>query len=282
MANERKYMRTTRLKELIGHLDRTRCVKLGPLTQEIVSNASWFCTDDFPSNQEWADYVERVLAHLKTHGQFDRFLPRLRGKLTQRDGALAEARVSFLFHGWGFSITSWEPRTASGSLGEFEIQWKSTSPIFVEVKGPRWEGEMDQSERTIRKREGKYKSGEARTLDTIGKVIEAIDKAKKQNKFSAGKPNLLVICTTNLFVSPTELSDKIVKPKVEAALKSALLIGGVLLLNIMCQEMKIRYETLFVTNSTANEDSKLPLPVEEWLLSNNTGSQTKRGGAPCL
>jgi len=257
-------------------------VNLGPLTQEIVSNASWFCTDDFPSNQAWADDVERVLAHLKTHGQFDRFLPRLRGKLTQRDGALAEARVSFLFHRQGFSITSWEPRTASGSLGEFEIQWKSTSPILVEVKGPRWEGELDQSERTMRKKEGKYKNGEARTLDTIGKVIEAIDKAKKQNKFLPGKPNLLVICTSNLFVSPNELSDKIVKPKVETALKSACLISGVLVLNIICQEMKLRYETLFVTNSTAKQDSKLPLLLEEWLLSTNNDIQTKRGGAPCL
>ena len=89
-------------------------VNLGPLTQEIVSNASWFCTDDFPSNQAWADDVERVLADLKTHGQFDRFLPRLRGKLTQRDGALAEARVSFFFHSWGFSITSWERKMGSG------------------------------------------------------------------------------------------------------------------------------------------------------------------------
>ncbi len=167
--------------------------------------------------------------------------------------------MSLFFHERGFSMTSWEPRGASGSLGEFEIQWKSTSPIFVEVKGPRWEGELDQSERTMRKKEGKYKNGEARTLDTIGKVIEAIDKAKTQNKFLAGKPNLLVVCTSNLFVSPTELSKKIVKPKVETALKSVCLIGGVLILNIMCHEAKIRYETLFVANSTANQDSKLSL-----------------------
>ena len=242
-------------------------VNLGPLTQEILSNAPWFCTDDFLSNQAWADDVERVLAHLITHGQFDRFLPRLRAKLTQRDGALAEARVSYFFHGRGFSITSWEPRTASGSLGEFEIQWKSTSPIFVEVKGPRWDGDLDQTERTMRKREGKYKNGEVRTLDTIGKVTEAIEKAKQQNKFLAGKANLLVVYTSNLFVSPTGLSEKIVIPRVETALKSAHLIGGVLVLNIICQEAKIRYETLFINNVAADQDSKLPLAVEQQLLS---------------
>ena len=249
-------------------------VIIGPLTREIFSGASWRCSDDFPSNQAWADDVESVLSHLKAQKQFRRFLPMLRGKLTQRDSALAEARTAFFFSRNGFSIVSWEPRGGSNSLGEFEIQQELLPPIFVEVKGPRWEGEIDQSERPERKKERKYKNGEVRSLDTIGKIIEAINKAIKQNKFLAGKPNLLVVYISNLFVSPTELSKKIVLPKVKTALKTASSLSGVLMLYLICQGTSIRYETLFVKNTKADKDSKLPSPMEEWLLSANNDIQT--------
>ena len=41
----------------------------------------------------------------------------------------------------------WEPKGASDNLGDFEIQWENTQPIFVEVKDPCWEGELEDNEK---------------------------------------------------------------------------------------------------------------------------------------
>jgi hypothetical protein len=63
----------------------TERVILGLFTKEIYCGASWVGEDEFPSSQEWADEVERVLSFLEAQGQFGRYLPALQGKLTQRD-----------------------------------------------------------------------------------------------------------------------------------------------------------------------------------------------------
>ena len=96
-------------------------IKLGPLTRAMCDSPSWKGQDDFPSSQLWADELEKVLSFLQVHAQFECYLPVLKGKLTQRDGALAEARVAFFFHRNGFLILSWEPKGASNRFGEFEI-----------------------------------------------------------------------------------------------------------------------------------------------------------------
>ena len=101
-------------------------IKLGPLTRAMCDSPSWKGQDDFPSSQLWADELEKVLSFLQVHAQFECYLPVLKGKLTQRDGALAEARVAFFFHRNGFLILSWEPKGASDNLGEFEISFIST------------------------------------------------------------------------------------------------------------------------------------------------------------
>lgn len=111
-------------------------IKLGCLTRTITDNSAWRGKDDFPSDQVWADEIEKVLSHIHAHGQFDRFLPRLRGPVSQRDGALAEAHVSFFFDRNQFRIVSWEPEAVLGHPGDLEIQWQGTPSIFVEVKGP--------------------------------------------------------------------------------------------------------------------------------------------------
>ena len=239
-------------------------VRFGPLLDCMCSSASWRNQDDFPSNQIWADEIERVLSHLEAHGQFQRYLPNLRGKLTQRYGALAEARVSFFLCRIGFSIISWEPQGDANSLGEFEVQWRSTSPIFVEVKAPTWEGELTETERDKgRKKVGKYKQAEARTLDTIGKVIAAISKAKKQSKFAVGRSNLLVVYTSLMFVSPFELNPQIVVPRVKSALRDYPTLGGVLLFDANYRNLTIDYDSLFIANEAKNCTGSLPKVVVE-------------------
>lgn len=239
---------------------------LGPLLRSMCNGASWWNKDDFPSNQIWADEIEKVLSHLDEHNQFQRYLPNLRGKLSQRNGALAEARVAFFFCRNGFSIISWEPHGNSNSLGEFEIQWDSTAPIFVEVKGPTWEGELNETERNSdRKNVGKYKHAETRTLDSIGKILEAISKAKNQKKFAVSRPNLLVVYSAHMFVSPLELNPQIVVPKVTAVLNDFPTLGGVLVFNAICRNTTIDYQTLFIENKADNCSSKLPIEVVDRL-----------------
>jgi hypothetical protein len=241
-------------------------VILGPLTKEMYYGASWMGEDEFPSSQEWADEVERVLSFLEAQGQFGRYLPTLQGKFTQRDGALAEARVAFFFHRNGFKIVSWEPRGASSQHGEFEVQWSSLQPIFIEVKGPRWEGELSKDELSgPRRHQPRYINGEARWIDSIGKVIAAADKAA--SKFLSDRPNLLVVIGYLLFVSPSELPRRIIEPRITSALSDNRFknIGGLLIFDFAYNAKPISYHAAFIENTAANELCKIPKGVAKGL-----------------
>jgi hypothetical protein len=233
-------------------------VSIGPLSERICRGARWENADDFPSNQAWADVLERILRNLDSHGQFERFLPILRGKLSQRDGALAEAHAAFYLSCSGFKIISWEPPGAFHSIGEFEIQWQLENSIFVEVKGPGWRGELSSDEREFRKMNEKYINAEVRSLNTIGKVINAIEKTKQQDKFTENRPNLLVLYASNLFITPNALSPRILVPKVSSVLETLPQLGGVLILDAVCRNSVVRYETMLIQNSTGDCMSKLP------------------------
>lgn len=245
-------------------------VILGPLTKEIYHNASWLGEDEFPSNQEWANEVERVLSFLEVKGQLKRYLPMLQGKLTQRDGALAEARVAFFFHRNGFKILSWEPQGASSRLGEFEVQWNSLQPIFVEVKGPRWEGELSDEELNgPRRHQPRFIDGEARWIDSIGKVMAATDKAVP--KFLSDRPNLLVVVAYLLFVSPHDLPRNIVEPRITSMLSDNRYrnIGGLLIFDFAYNSKPISYHAAFIQNPKANKLCKIPEDVAKGLSFSN-------------
>lgn len=245
-------------------------LRIGHLTKTIRHGASWQGLDEFPSTQMWADEVERVLSFLQVHGQFERYLPRLRGKLTQRDGALAEARVAFFFSRNGFNIVSWEPDGAGSNLGEFEVQWNSLQPVFVEVKGPRWEGELSKEELNgPRRSKPRHISGEARWIDSTGKVIAAAKKAVP--KFLPDRPNLLVVVGYLLFVSPRELPRDIVEPQIRGALseKSFKNLGGVLIFDFAYNGEKISYHAAFIENTSALDSCLLPPDVAKGLSAGN-------------
>jgi hypothetical protein len=234
-------------------------MKLGHLTRKICSNAPWEGQDDFPWNQAWADEVEEILSFLQTQGQFERYLPRLTGTLTQRDSSLNEARIALVFHRMGFSIKSWEPKGNSNKFLEYEIQWQETKPIFVEVKGPRWEGELDISEiKGGRKQKPRYVSGEARNVDSVGKVIEAAENAYP--KFFNNKPNLLVVTIDLLFFPPNRLPRNTVVPQVTSALEKKKLsnIGGILFFDSYPKLNKVEYDLHYIENPLAEHLCAIP------------------------
>ncbi len=243
-----------------------RRIKIGALTKTIFNGASWLGTDEFPSNQIWADEVEKVLLFLEAHGQFENYQPMLRGKITQRDGALAEARVAFFFHRNGFKILTWHPPGASSRLYEYEIQWGSSQSIFVEVKGPRWEGELSEKELDgPRRQQSRYINGEARDSDPVGKVINAVIKANP--KFLPDRPNLLVVVGYLLFVSPSELPQRMVEPRIKRELSDDIFskLGGLIIFDFDYGDKSIGYKAAFIENPVAIDPCKIPIDVTKGL-----------------
>ena len=116
---------------------------LGPLTRTISNGAKWWSEDKFPAWQEWADEVERVLEHLQAQGQFDRFLPVSETWMPStgmRNSQKHEPRSSS--SETGFAGPEYDPPGANGNEGDLTIQWRTSAPIFVEVKNPNWRGEL--------------------------------------------------------------------------------------------------------------------------------------------
>jgi hypothetical protein len=167
-------------------------VTLGSLTSAIWAGAAWMSQDEFPSNQLWADEIERILSYAHAQGMFEHYLGALRGNANQRDSAIAELRVAFYFNRNQFPVIEWEPKGENGNEGEYLIRSPEPERVFVEVKAPGWEGELSEEERANgRIKQGKHINGEARAIAPWERIQFAIDKAYK--KFLPSARNILVI-----------------------------------------------------------------------------------------
>lgn len=219
-------------------------VRLGAMTRTILDGAALRDKDEFPAHQAWADEVERVLAFLESQGQFVRFLPRLRAK--ERNAALAEARAGFYFHRNGFAILRWEPEVVPGIPGDIEISWRDTEPLFLEVKCPRWEGELEEEEiQAGRTERPKYINAEGRAIDPVERVVYVVGKALP--KFDAAHVNLVVV-VDDLFVSPLDMPSDLVAGRLarEFANSRYSTVSGVFMLNPVIFQVEVEYRALFV------------------------------------
>jgi hypothetical protein len=175
-------------------------IRLGPLSRSIATGARWLKEDEYPAWQKYADELERLAAFANREGQFSNYLPRLQGRKSERDSALAELRVAFHFDANAFKITEWKPVGAGATEGEFTVAGPSGSATFVEVKSPGWEGELSEEEkRGGRARLPKYLHLEGRFVAPWERIQFAVEKSYK--KLAATRPNLLVIAD-DLFASP--------------------------------------------------------------------------------
>ena len=178
-----------------------------------------------------------MLTFLVEQGALERFSPRFAvARYNQFDEALAEVRAAFFLHSRSFQILQWEPQ-AEGGLppGDLEIHAKAAPPIFVQVKSPGWESELLPDERKERKRQPKYRQGEARFIDSAKPVIYAI--CKSLPKFSTARENLVVI-VDDLFLSPTARPAHWGANRVQEYLTTAppaARVGGVLLIGAVAQ-----------------------------------------------
>jgi len=119
-------------------------VRLGPLTQQLLSTAKWQGTDQFPAFQIWADDVEEILVFLHKENRLAAFLSDIRTVQTpqHRDARLAEGRVAFYLAGGGLRILQWEPPGEGTTKGDLLVCFDRSPAIFVEVKQPGWQGEL--------------------------------------------------------------------------------------------------------------------------------------------
>lgn len=251
-------------------------VNLGPITRSILDHAAWGAKSVFPSTQNWADEVERVLCFLEAQGVLDDFLPRLCARETERDAALAEARMGFFFARNGFRILRWEPEEVPDRPGDIDIQWRDTEAIFVEVKGPGWEGELSKEALDAGRQHGpKYINAEARAIDPSERVAFAVKKALP--KLAPSRINLVAV-VDDLFMSPTEIPRVILDHRLNLVLAEpqCRVLAGIFLMNPVSYSGGdgVEYRTYFVAN--VNAERRLPDAVVAGFLASNLNPQVPR------
>lgn len=183
---------------------RKRLISEHPLLAKIAQGSRWLGKDKFPSEELWADEVEKWLQYVEGRSQFGRFLSRLSDLPAKRDETLAEIKAAYFIEKYaGYPIDNWEPPGTNGKLGEFSFGFDGKQ-IFCEVKSPGWERAIVESEgaNSPRKNQPKYIPGvEAGLFDNSRYVRGSISKAYP--KFAGGMPNLLILAD-DLRVSLTD------------------------------------------------------------------------------
>ena len=211
--------------------------------------------------------MERVLAFVIQQGQFDKFLPRLRGmNAVHRTAALAEVRSAWFLQQLGFQVLEWEPLANGNRPGDITVRLGDSSQVFVEVKAPTWKGELGREIAAFpaakpklleRLEGGKYINAEARAVDPVGDVIDIITK-NAVPKLADDRPNLVVVAD-DLFSSP--VGNPFLESKFQlafAADEKMERVGGVLLLDPQGYEGEVTYRCDVVVNSACLAPCALP------------------------
>lgn len=116
---------------------------------------------------------------------------------SQFDSSLAALRVGYYLESKGFPILNWGPIPKSGNAGEFTVACPSGGNVFVEVKSPGWESELEKNELKVgRAKQEKYQDNEGRWIGPSTAIQFAIRKAYK--KFDPASSNFLVVVWTEM------------------------------------------------------------------------------------
>lgn len=237
-------------------------IRLGPLTSTVVDRATRDEHDDYPAWQFYADEAERLFSFAESQGVFEMYLPELTRTANQRDSAVSELRVAFYFDRNSFRVSEWRPVGEPPKEGEFAITGPNAESIFVEVKSPGWEFELDQSERLAgRTKQPKYINGEGRSIANDEAIVFAVNKAYA--KFAANRPNLLVI-VDDLFVSLEHGTDIWARaalysqPEGKFASAEHARLGGVGCFWFRTDHQTVWYEMRLFVNAHATPECRLP------------------------
>jgi hypothetical protein len=267
-------------------------VKLGPLTRQLLSGATWEGADAFPAWQDWADDVEEVLSFLECERRLGVFLAKCKRAKTpkHRDACLAEARGAFHLSRNGFRVVQWEPPGEGRKKGEVLVRLAHSPSVFVEIKQPGWQGEtfplrlaerrnLSPEEKALRQeriKKDKYLHLEG---GAVGSHLAALDVVRRNAlpKLADRCPNLVVI-VDDLKVTPVgmptlayhverEFANPGHDPDDPADVFTYERLGGLLFLNVEAPlGQKVHYLSDFVANRNALPACALPPEVTSVLL----------------
>ncbi|MCP4545814.1 MAG: hypothetical protein GY835_05030 [bacterium] len=217
-------------------------VIIGPLTKQILARATWKPHNQFPAHQCWADEFERALQMLDKEGVLSDFVDRL--SMGER-GVWAEVWAAYYFDQQRFRFCRWQPEYVAGRPGDMEVSLDNSSPVFVEVKRPGWQGELSSEELdTGRADRPKYINAEVRSFDNVTPIMYSLRKAlPKLREYSAN----IIVVVDDMFVSPLETHDSIFRDQFRAALHDCefMYISGVLLLKPVLYTECVEYLAYF-------------------------------------
>jgi hypothetical protein len=263
-------------------------VRLGPLTQRLLSGSKWQGTDQFPAWQVWADDLESVLAFFDRENRLADFLAVIQNARNEqhRNACLAEARGSYFLNQNCFRIVEWEPQGEGNNKGEALVSYPGSPDIFVEVKQPGWRGERlplstgernrlpqaEKEKRYLRMKREKFLPGVIEGGAT-GPHHFAMSVVRRNAlpKFTDQRPNLAIVvddCTVTVvglpflaeyvqqeFLCPAHDPDD---PDDRWTYER---LGGVLFLQPESVGTTIEYKVDFVVNPSVLPSCALPLPV---------------------
>lgn len=130
--------------------------RLGPVARKLICPDKW--ADGYPGPPAYVKELDVLLRFADEKGCLHRFVPTLESRGKQRDEAINELRLAYLFENLGFPIVAWDPPGLNGRIGEFMLEVLEKTRIFTEIKSPGWESELSQAAIDAgRAKEPKYK-----------------------------------------------------------------------------------------------------------------------------
>lgn len=192
-----------------------------PLLHRVAQGAKWAGQDAYPAWPWVADENEKWLKLIATRlGEtgIDHYTNKLREPRAKRNEFLVElATAYFLDTRCALPVVGLEPPGSGGKTGEFLFGLPDKRQMFVEVKSPGWEGEVEEEERLkrvgprprgrlLRLDQPKYQHLEGRAFHHTQRVRDTV--AKAYPKMPERLPTLLVI-SDDLFVSLTDSDDMV-------------------------------------------------------------------------
>lgn len=167
-------------------------LRLGPVARKLINTDKW--TGEYPAWPAYSRELDELLYFADQNGYLDRLIGNLQSKDRQRDKALNELRLGYLFHRLGFQFPRWDPPGANGMIGEFLLNWRGDPDVFVEIKSRGWESELTQAQKDAGMAKLlKYDVWKGGAIGNWQAVHACISSPNCYPKFSSAQPNLLVI-----------------------------------------------------------------------------------------
>jgi hypothetical protein len=170
----------------------TGVLRLGAVARKLLNTDKW--RGDYPAWPAYSRELDELLHFANLNGYLGRFIRNLESKDRQRDKALSELRLAYMFRHLKFAIPGWDPPGANGMTGEFMLSWPGEPEVFVEIKSRGWESELTQAQIDAGLTKLlKYDVWKGGAVGNWQAVHACISSPNCYPKFTPQQPNLLVI-----------------------------------------------------------------------------------------